>query len=167
MRVAMKALPIFACSIALSCSAFAAPTSNMGAAIEIQKSYQRSNAAFGRKDAAGVMANLAPGYRQSFKGRTLDRAGVERQMKMMFANSRSVNTQTTITKLVLGSGKATATVRESLKVVGVNPQTKKLMTLASSGITEDTWVLTRGKWLVQQSKGLSVKATLDGKPLRL
>ncbi len=131
----------------------------------LQTLYDKTNAAAARKDANGVLAYMTPDFvATGVKGEKRTVADLRAQLTQIFPLLQSWRGGSRIQQVTLKGGAATVVVKENVRMVLVNPQTKQKAVLDSMGTSRDVWVKSGGGWRMKQSRNLSSKALLNGKP---
>jgi hypothetical protein len=157
---------IFSCVAVIAASLPALGDAAAEARRQIQAAYNRENAAAARKDASGVLANLTSDYKSiSANGQTVTAEVLRQRLPIIFASAVSVKGTSTIIKLALKGKQADVQVKEHGILVLMNRQTKKRSKLEIHDVSQTLWVKTPSGWKKKQSRTLSSKQLLDGKPL--
>ena len=166
MRLFMRLLLIGAV-LALGAPAFAADA----AAVQktLQADYTRRDDAFGRRDINATLVQYAPDFiGVSSTGKPHDLREERLDFLKTFALPiRSSVTKSTIQRVTLaGAGsEATVTLRRHGILILVNPQTRGSDVLTLDGVFTDLWVKHAAGWLLTREQALSVRATINGKPV--
>ncbi len=134
----------------------------------LQTLYDKTNAAAANKDLNGVLAYMTPDFvATGAKGEKRTVADLRAQLAQIFPLLQSWSGASRIQQVTLnnGGGAATVVVKENVRMLMVNPQTKQKAVLESTGVSRDVWVKSGGGgWRMKQSRTLSAKALLNGKP---
>jgi ketosteroid isomerase-like protein len=133
----------------------------------ITQNYNAMNAAMQKKDAGGMVAYMTPDFLQiGPKGEQVRLTDFRSTLEQSLTAMKSIRATTNVSKVTLdGTGKkASASVRNVVKMVQTNPQTNKDSTLVGTEDAVDTWVKTPKGWRLQVSKSVKVTYTVDGKP---
>lgn len=125
----------------------------LGARAAIQAAYDKQDAAYVRKDAAGIAATYAPGFR------VVDQRTGEEQneaqaldLGFTFAMCRPVSAQTTILNITV-QGRTAVVTRKSHGVLLMMGTPKAQPTrLVGDTLSVDTWVNSGSGWLQQRMK---------------
>ena len=134
----------------------------------IQAVYNKETAAVNKKDVKGSLAIYAPDYVEiGLSGKKRSLAETKKQMQSLFEGQEKIKLKQTITKVTLAGNQATVLVKQHLEMTIVEPQTQTKLISTSDARVEDIWVKSgKSGWLKKQSKTLSEKATVDGKPVQ-
>lgn len=150
----------------LTASSSAAGDATSDAKKQIQAAYNRENAAAARKDAAGVLANLTSDYKSvSAGGQSVTAKTLRERLPVIFANAISIKGKSTITKLTLKGNQADVQVKEHGVLTLMNRQTRKPSKLEIHDVSQTLWLKTKSGWKKKQSRTISSKQSLDGRPL--
>jgi hypothetical protein len=135
---------------------------------ELTAQYTRMSDAFKRKDAAGVVATMAPNAQAKLPGgQVIKRSEMESSLKEQLANVRSVKAMTyKIDGLKLNRTTVIATVTGDSTVV-VADNEGKLHELRQINTVRNTWTKIGKQWRIKLAEPVSIKAFLDGKPLQV
>lgn len=134
---------------------------------ELQKIYDEQAAAMAKKDINGTLAHHAPDYVTiSAQGKTHD-LNAERQDFLTAFNAPISNMQfgTTIHDVTLDSNTQAVVTATRTATGGVSANGKSGV-VAMNAELRDLWVKGAQGWQLKREKLISMKATLDGKPLR-
>ena len=161
----MYRLPTILTAFLIS-SGVAAGDATADARKQIQAAYDRENAAAARKDAAAVLANLTPDYKSvSAGGQTVTVHTLRQRLPVIFANAISIRGKSTITKLTLKGNQADVQVKEHGVLTLMNRQARKQSKLEIHDVSQTLWVKTKSGWKKKQSRTITSKQSLDGRPL--
>ena len=159
--------------LALSLLIFAAPVLAADTAGTVQKTlqadYASRDSAFGRRDINATLVHYAPdfvGVSSTGKPHDLQEERLD-FLKTFALPIRSSVTKSTIQKVTLAGSGSEATVmlhRHGLLIL-VNPQTRGSNVLTLDGVFTDLWVKHTAGWLLTREQALSVRATINGKPV--
>ena len=132
----------------------------------LQTLYDNMNKAAAKKDLNGVLAYTAPDFvATGVKGEKRTMADLRAQLTQIFPLLQSWSGASRIQQVTLkGGSTATVVVRENVRMVMVNPQTGQKAVLDSTGTSRDVWVKSGNGWRMKQSRTLSSKTLLNGKP---
>jgi ketosteroid isomerase-like protein len=119
---------LFTASPALHASPQAGRIPPADAKKAIQQNYNAMNAAMGKKDVKGTLAYFAPDFVQiTSKGQRIPLEAMRSGLEQMVGQMKAISGTTVVSKVTLdGTGKkASATVRNTLKMTVTNPNTGK------------------------------------------
>lgn len=158
---------------ALLALGMAAPATRAAAPGEVQKAlqgdYSERDSAFTRKDIDRTLAHYAPDFTGvSAAGKTHDLKEERADFLHTFAlPAKSTVTKSTIEKLTLGKAgqEATLTVHRHGILLFANAQAPTDDMLVLDGVFQDVWAKRAAGWLLTREQAISVKATMNGKPL--
>jgi ketosteroid isomerase-like protein len=163
-RTLRTATVLFAVTI-LAPVAHADPTADARKAM--QTVYDKVAAAMAKKDMNGVMAYFTPDFQQiGPDGRKATLAEMKQMIQMQMQMMQNPKMKTTIQKFSLKGKEAKATVKQHFAASIVNPQTSKVIKVASDETSDDTWVKTARGWQLRKSVTLTSRQTADGKPIK-
>ncbi len=133
---------------------------------EIQAQYDRQAQAFMSGDLDAISAQMAPDYTAEWNGRSINReqwlATARRIITMVRYHGQVTNT---ILRFTGEGSRATARVSQ---VASVNIQgSKGQHHIVSRSTSRQTWVHTSDGWKIRHVALLSMRATVDGKPVNL
>jgi ketosteroid isomerase-like protein len=134
----------------------------------IQQNYNAMNAAMAKKDINATMSYFNPDFVQITQaGKQIRLAEMRSGLAEMTTQMKGFQATTVVSKVTLdGAGKtASATVRNTLKMTMVNPQTNKDARVVATEDSVDTWVKTTKGWRLKLSKTSKTTQTIDGKPV--
>lgn len=133
----------------------------------IQAAYDREDAAVGRKDIKGALANCAPDFQfVAPDGTRGSLADARQSLSTQFGKNSSFVAKTTIQKFTLQGSKTVVTAKEyQLRTVVPRAPHAHAHKIVTVGIDEDTWVKHGDRWLRERTRAISQKQTLDGKPI--
>lgn len=125
--------------------------------------YASVTRAFQKKDAAAMVAVMAPDYvAVQPGGREMNREQVLADFKQQMNALKSVRWPRKIEKLEVSGGEAKATVRGRLSGDMVDHKGKRHH-LVVTALTHDTWTKGATGWLIKRSEVAEMQMTLDGK----
>ena len=131
----------------------------------LQTLYDKTNVAAAKKDLNGVLAYMAPDFvATGEKGEKRTVADLRAQLSQIFPLLQSWRGGSRIQQVTIKGNAATVLVKENVRMVMVNPQTRQKAVLDSMGTSRDVWVKQGSGWRMKQSQTLSSKALLNGKP---
>ncbi|BCM89940.1 hypothetical protein IAD21_01791 [Abditibacteriota bacterium] len=160
----MKSIPVLLSIFVLVCGPIWGSDATDGRRFVIE-AYKRSDAASVRKDSQTLLSLLAPDYKGEFNDRTVTKAGMSRNMKLMFSIAKTIRIKTTIKTLSYQEGKITVLAQEYASLQGTHPRTHKPLSLVTDSTFQDVWRKTGSHWLKQHTLTLRVKSKLNGKPV--
>ncbi len=156
---------IGAMTAVVSSGAIVRADSSADARKAIQLQYDRSNAAITRRDSTGTFAIYSPSFVAVDKnGKKHTLANLKQQSQVVFTQARIITGTTKIQTITLKGNTALVRVAEHSKMVGTDPATKSDSTLVFDSTSNDSWISTGGKWLQINSKTLTSKETINGRP---
>lgn len=146
----------------------------LGAPGEIRKTlqgeYDQRDAAYSQKDIAGTLAHYAPdfvGVGAGGKAHDLKEERADFLKTWGTVPAKSTVVKSTVEKLALGKAgaEATVTLRRHGILLLANAQTGLNDVLVLDGTYSDVWAKRAGAWLLTREQALTLKATMNGKPL--
>jgi hypothetical protein len=133
---------------------------------EIQKLYMKRDAAAQKKDVNGALSAYSPDFVYIAKdGQKGGLKVLKKKLIPLFALMQSVKATTAVQSFALKGKDATATVKEHLEMLVVNPNTQVPQKFVADAVSEDLWTKTGQGWLQKRSKTKTEKASLDGKSI--
>jgi hypothetical protein len=130
----------------------------------LQQIYNKRDAAREKKDIQGSLSALAPNFVFVAKdGQKGDIKLLKRRLTPLFTFMQSVKSKSDIQKLALKGKEATATVKQHLDMLVVDPQTQQPRKFSLDATSEDLWTKTASGWLQKRLTTKSETAILDGK----
>lgn len=130
----------------------------------IQGLYDKRDSAAQKKDIQGTLAALSPDFVFVAKdGQKGDAKLLKRRLTPLFTLMQSVKSKSGIQKFALKGKEATATVKQHLEMLVVNPQTQVPQKFVADATSEDIWTKTGSGWLQKRMTTRAEKAVLDGK----
>lgn len=135
---------------------------------EIQALYDKMDAAAAKKDVKGMTASLDPNYvAVSASGQKMTLQQMKGQMTQLMAMLKEIKTKTVIQKITLKGKTATVNSKQSLTSTGTNPQSQQPMKIEVQDTSTNTWVKSGATWKLKETKSLSTKQFLNGKPIQM
>ncbi len=144
-----------------------APSPAPDARAAIQAAYDRQNAAYLRRDVAGIAATYAPGFTVVDRGAGQTRNEAQAlDLGFTFVMSRPVSSETTILNTTLSTTPQGRRAVVTSRSRGVLVMTDGATRLAGDVFSVDTWVNSGSGWLQQRreivSGGLGVEGVTAG-----
>jgi ketosteroid isomerase-like protein len=135
-----------------------------GAAREaIQAQYRKINAAIEKQDADAIVRFLAPDFRLTGGGDSVNRAEYKAIVRQGFQTTHDLKASTTIESFKLSGNRAVAVTTQIQNGKARLPNDPKDHAVTVVMKIRDTWTKTAKGWLLQRSEGLSTRSTVDGK----
>jgi hypothetical protein len=132
----------------------------------LQQIYNKRDAAREKKDIQGSLSALTPNFVfVSTDGQKGDAKLLKQKLSPLFAFMQSVKSKSDIQKLALKGKEATATVKQHLDMLVVDPQTQQPRKFSLDATSEDLWTKTPSGWLQKRLTTKTEKAMLDGKSI--
>jgi ketosteroid isomerase-like protein len=135
----------------------------------LQADYNTRDKAVARRDIDATLAQYAPDFvGVSQTGKTHDLTEERTDFLHTFAlPAQSSATQSAIQKLTLAKAgtEADVTLQRHGTLTFIDPKTHASNLLVLDGVYQDVWAKHSGKWLLAREQAVSVKATMNGKPL--
>jgi hypothetical protein len=133
---------------------------------QFQALYNKENAAVMRGDWKGALSNTTADFvTLDPKGKQTTRAQMEQMMPQLLALMKNMKATTEVTKVTLKGKEARVSIKEHATATITNPQTKKTGKFVVDDTGEDVWTKTEKGWRKKSSKGITVKQSMDGKPI--
>ena len=173
-------LPCFAVAALFALTSTAHADARSDAKNGIQKAYNTLNAAVARKDLNGVMAHRDPNYVFiSAKGEQKNAQQARAATEALLRVARSARIKSTVQNVTLRKGGAVVSVKENARFVLVVPPrrsarqgtlqltqpTAAKQVMVVNNTAREFWVKQGGRWRTKQSRTLSTKVTVNGKPV--
>ncbi len=151
-----------------SCLAPAMADATADAKKEIQALYDKMDVAAAKKDVKGMTASLDPNYVAiSAQGQKMTLQQMKGQLTQIMTMLKEIKTKTVILKIALKGKTATVNTKQSLTSNGTNPQSQQAMKLEVRDTSTNTWVKSGTTWKLKETKSLSSKQFLNGKPIQM
>jgi hypothetical protein len=137
----------------------------MDAKKQIQAGYDRSNAAFIRKDWDVTFADYAPEFTVDLGGHTRKLSDVRSHTERLLSLASLITAKTVVQDVALAGDTATVTVRQETSADLVDPNSHQAVTLAEQDADVDTWKKVGAKWRLIHSKVVSSRETANGETI--
>ncbi len=132
----------------------------------LEPMYRKMEQAFMKRDINAVMALTAPGFTGKKGNETAPAEKVQMELGMQFAMLKEMKSvKMKIAKLTVKDGKAVVVNRYALSGI-IMPDKNKVVKMADTGVTRDTWTKTAKGWRLLQLETLRSNPTINGKPLK-
>ncbi len=132
----------------------------------IEANYAKMAAALNKKDADGYTQFYTDDYVKISKdGQKKNKAQATADLKAALQQMKTAKFAIKVVKFALQQGKATANAQLNLAMSAPNPSTGKISQVTVNAVNEFIWVHSGTAWKIKQSKDMSSKMTVDGKPV--
>ena len=132
----------------------------------LQTIYNKRDVATQKKDVSGSLSTLAPDFVYVAKdGQKGDVKLLKRRLTPLFALMLEVKAKSDVQKLTVKGKQATATVKQHLEMLVVNPQTQQPQRFIANATSEDLWTKTGSGWLQKRMTTKTETAALDGRAI--
>ncbi len=132
----------------------------------LEPMYRKMEQAFMKRDINAVMALTAPGFTGKSGKETVAAEKVQMELGMRFAMLKEMKSvKMTIAKLTVKGGNAVVVNRYAFSGI-IMPDKNKVVKMADTGVTRDTWTKTSKGWRLLQLETIRSNPTINGKPLK-
>ena len=132
----------------------------------LEPMYRKMEQAFMKRDINAVIALTAPGFTGKSGNEVVPAEKVKMEIGMRFAMLKEMKSvKMKIAKLTVKDGKAVVVNRYAMSGIIV-PEKDKVVKMADTGVTRDTWTKTAQGWRLLQLETVRSNPTINGRPLK-
>jgi hypothetical protein len=132
----------------------------------IVAAYAKQSAAIPKGDFKSFEDTHTPDFYEVDKsGRKQELKRIVQAMSGIMSFVKNLKRSVSIQSVTVKGANATVAATEKVDAQIPNPQTNKTSNMHAERTISDTWISKNGKWLRKESKTLTEKQSMDGKPM--